>query len=76
MAGSGQACLLRPCPSPFSSAAPILVPASYWATIAHRVLLLLTLMFPLDCIFNVTGATMMAVFFPPAVIIGTLEEPK
>jgi len=34
------------------------------------------LFFPLDSIFNVTGAMMMAVFFPPAVIIGISEELK
>lgn len=76
MAGSGQPCLLRSSPCPFPSAAAVLLPGSYWATVAHRVLLLLALNFPLDFIFNVTGAMVMAVFFPPAVIIGALEEPK
>lgn len=44
-AGSRQACLLCFCPCPFFSAAAVLVPGLYWATIAHRAPLLLTLIF-------------------------------
>lgn len=76
MAGSRQSCLLCSCPCLFFSAADVLVPDLYWATIAHRASLLLVIIFPPDFIFNVTGAMMMAVFFPPAVIIGTSEELK
>lgn len=54
----------------------VLVPSFYWATIAHCTLLLLMLIFPLDFIFNGTRAIMMAVFFPPTVIIGTSGELK
>lgn len=42
-----------------------------WATIVHPASLLLVLIFSPGFYFRVTGAMMMAVFLPPAVIIGT-----
>lgn len=64
-AGSGLACLLCSCPCLFLLVAAVLVPIFYWATIVRCALLLLGLIFPLDFVFNVTGAMMIAVFFSP-----------